>query len=136
MSASMSGMRAGTESDSVSQPQSGSYRDLIAWRKAMDLVVGVYAETARLPVEERFGLALQMRRAAVSIPSNIAEGWGRGPTPDFTRFLRIARGSILELSTQVEICTTLGFPGDWEAILGQADEVRKILQGLINSRDA
>ena len=132
----MSGMKAGIENDSVSQQQGGSYRDLITWRKAMDLVVGVYAETARLPVEERFGLALQMRRAAVSIPSNIAEGWSRGPTPDFTRFLRIARGSILELSTQAEICTTLGFPGDWGAILEQADEVRKILQGLINSRDA
>ena len=132
----MSGMKAGIENDSVSQQQGGSYRDLIAWRKSMELVVGVYAETARLPIEERFGLALQMRRAAVSIPSNIAEGWGRGPTPDFARFLRIARGSILELSTQTEICTTLGFPGDWRAILEQADEVRKILQGLINSRDA
>ena len=131
----MTGMRAGIE-DSVSQQQSGSYRDLITWRKAMDLVVGVYAETARLPVEERFGLALQMRRAAVSIPSNIAEGWGRGPTPDFARFLRIARGSIFELSTQTEICTTLGFPGDWGAIFEQAEEVRKILQGLINSRNA
>ncbi len=132
----MSGMKAGIENDSVSQQQGGSYRDLIAWRKSMELVVGVYAETARLPIEERFGLALQMRRAAVSIPSNIAEGWGRGPTPDFARFLRIARGSILELSTQTEICTTLGFPGDWRAILEQADEVRKILQGLINSRNA
>ena len=113
---------------------SRSYRDLIAWQKAMDLVISVYRATRDLPGEERFGLTAQMRRCAVSIPSNIAEGWGRGDNQDFTRFLTIARGSLLELSTQIDICQRLGYSGAWEPLLEGADEVRRILHGLIKSR--
>lgn len=130
----MHDMESHVEHSLVAPPKSSSYRDLAAWRKAMELVISVYAETGKLSTDERFGLTQQMRRSAVSIPSNIAEGWSRGPTPDFTRFLRMARGSIFELSTQAEICASLKFPGDWPAILDQADEVRRILQGLIRSR--
>ena len=111
-----------------------SYHDLIAWQKAMDLVVSVYRATKILPDNERFGLIAQMRRCAVSIPSNIAEGWGRGDSQDFTRFLTIGRGSLFELSTQVEVCQRLKFRGEWGALLNQADEVGRILQGLIKSR--
>ncbi len=67
-----------------------SYRDLVAWQKSMGLALTVYRETAKLPPEERFGLTAQTRRCAVSVPSNIAEGWGRGATQDYIRFLRNA----------------------------------------------
>ncbi len=84
-----------------------SYRDLIAWQKAMDLVVYLYRETAKLPDDERFGLRGQMRRSAVRIPSTIAEGWGRRSTGDYVRFLKIAQGSVYELLTQAELARRL-----------------------------
>ncbi|MDY7109703.1 MAG: four helix bundle protein [Planctomycetota bacterium] len=115
---------------------SRSYRDLIAWQKAMELVVSVYRMTGALPDEERFGLTSQMRRCAVSIPSNIAEGRGRGDNRDFTGFLTVARGSLMELATQIDICPRLGYTGVWESLMDGADEVRRILQGLIQSRPA
>ena len=111
-----------------------SYRDLIAWQKAMALAEQVYASTASLPDEERFGLAAQMRRCAVSIPSNIAEGWGRGRPREFARYLTIARASTFEISTQAELCERLKLPGAWRIILDQADEVGRILHGLLRSR--
>lgn len=111
-----------------------SYRDLIAWQKAMELVVLVYEETRKLPDDERFGLTSQLRRCAVSVPSNIAEGWGRGSSRDNVRLLGIARGSLMELATQAEICRRLGLSGDWDAMLRRVDEVRRILHGLIQSR--
>ncbi len=113
-----------------------SYRDLTAWQKAMDLTEKVYAETAKLPNRERFGLVAQMRRSAVSVPSNIAEGWGRGQTQDFPRHLSIARGSVFELTTQAEICQRLCLAGNWAAILERANEVGRIVRGLIRSRTA
>ena len=115
--------------------QIDSYRDLIAWQRGIDLVEHVYQQTADLPNDERLGLVAQMRRSAVSIPSNIAEGWGRGARKDYIRFLRTARGSLFELSTQAEICKRLRFAGDWAHIMDTADEVRRILQGLIRSLD-
>ncbi len=111
----------------------GSYRDLIAWQKAMDLLCRTYGTTARLPTEERFGLRAEMRRSAVSIPSNIAEGWGRDTTPDYIRFLYIGRGSQCELSTQAAACLRLGYRGDWPEIITGCDELGRILNGLINS---
>lgn len=78
-----------------------SYKDLIAWQKAMDLVVEIYRITKRFPPEEQFGLTAQMRRAAVSIPSNIAEGYGRNTTKEYRNFLRISIGSNCELETQI-----------------------------------
>ncbi len=107
-----------------------SYRDLLAWQKGMDLVVQCYRESSRLPTEERYGLRAQMRRSAVSIPSNIAEGWGRRSRREYLRFLRIAQGSIFELLTQVEIAQRLGFSGDWASIRMQALEAGRVLYGL------
>src|SRR5436305_7707459 len=86
-----------------------NYQDLIVWQRAMDLVVAVYRFTAALPKQETYGLVSQMRRASVSIPSNIAEGQGRGGSPEFVRFLHIAHGSLRELETQVFICDRLGY---------------------------
>jgi len=110
-----------------------SYRDLIVWQKAMDLVVSVYRETASLPQSEQYGLTAQMRKCAVSVPSNVAEGWGRNATQDYLRFLRVARASLFELTTQVEICERLGFAGNRNSITVDADEVRRVLHGLIRS---
>ncbi len=110
-----------------------SYRDLIAWQKSMNLVQLAYEQSANLPQRERFGLTAQLRRCAVSIPSNIAEGWGRGSTRDYVRFLRTARGSLFEFLTQVELCVRLNYDGNWNAISGLADDVRRLLQGLIGS---
>ena len=110
-----------------------SFRDLIAWQKAMNLVCHVYARTKELPDDERFGLIAQMRRCAVSIPSNIAEGQGRDTPADFLRFLQIARGSAHELSTQAEICVRLGFGGSFDGLISDSEEVARILNGLIAS---
>lgn len=85
------------------------FRQLIVWQKSMDLVEDVYKLTASLPTEEKFGLCSQMRRCAVSIPSNIAEGYNRSHLGDYLRFLSIAKGSAGELQTQLEISARLGF---------------------------
>src|SRR3954468_17242642 len=84
-----------------------TYRDLIAWQKAMELVKTVYRVTVQMPEDERFGLTNQMRRAAVSIPSNIAEGYARQTTADYIKFLKTARGSLSELMTQLQIAFEL-----------------------------
>ena len=86
-----------------------SYRDLRVWRRSMDLVVRVYSETGCFPREEVYGLQSQMRRAAVSIPSNIAEGKGRITDRDRTHFYSQARGSLLELETHILIAQELGY---------------------------
>ena len=86
-----------------------SHRDLIAWQKAMDLVVETYKVSQDFPKEELYGLTSQMRRAAVSIPANIAEGQGRRLSGEFTHFLGNARGSLLELDTHLEISLRLGY---------------------------
>ena len=122
-----------TEKEAPLVEQIKSYRDLITWQKGMDLVVRVYRETANLSPNERFGLISQMRRCAVSVPSNIAEGWGRGARQDYIRFLRTARGSLYELSTQADICKRLTLAGDWDAIMNMGDDVRRLLHGLIRS---
>ncbi len=85
------------------------YQDLIVWQKAMDLVEKVYEITRHYPREELYGLTAQSRKAAVSIPSNIAEGQGRSTTPDFLRHLSIAYGSLLELETQILIARRLKY---------------------------
>ncbi len=88
---------------------SGDYRDLIAWKKAFELVIAVYRETSHFPVEERFGITGQIRRACVSVPSNIAEGQGRNSKGEFVHHLLIALGSLKELETQLLISGALGF---------------------------
>src|SRR6476646_11745789 len=84
-----------------------TFRDLIAWQRAMVLAKEVYRVTGGMPESEKFGLTNQMRRAAVSIPSNIAEGHARQSRADYLKFLRIARGSLAELATQVELAVNL-----------------------------
>lgn len=111
-----------------------AFSDLRVWRSAMELAVNVYRSTAKFPHEEIYSLTQQMRRAAVSIPSNIAEGKGRGSTRDFRQFLFNARGSLLELQTQVMIAQTLGYlsKSDTNVLLNRAAAVGKGLSGLIN----
>lgn len=111
------------------------YRELIVWQRSMDLVVEVYRRTDGFPKSEAFGLTNQMRRAAVSVPSNIAEGQGRSTAKDFAHFLHIARGSLHELETQACIAHRLGYlPDDAAAdIAGRTAEVARILNGLIRS---
>jgi four helix bundle protein len=103
--------------------------DLIVWRKSMDLVVLIYKLTKNFPKEELYGLVSQMRRSAVSIPSNISEGRRRGSRNEFQRFLRIAFGSASELETQLEISRRLNYINNEEAgeTQGLLEEVLKIL---------
>ena len=89
--------------------KSSDFRELKVWQKAMDLTVEIYRITRCLPKEETYGLSDQMRRAAVSVPSNIAEGQGRDSCREFIHFLSMARGSLRELSTQLEICERIQF---------------------------
>lgn len=109
------------------------YRELIAWQKAMSLVTHVYSITKRFPDDERFGLVSQMRRCAVSIPSNIAEGQARNTTGEFKQFVGFARGSIAELTTQILIAEQLGYLIEPKQTLDLADEVGRILSGLLKS---
>jgi four helix bundle protein len=111
------------------------YQELTAWQKAMDLVTIVYASTDKFPPSEVFGLRNQIRRAAVSIPSNIAEGQGRRSRQDFIRFLLISNGSLQELETQVIIAARLTFLShdQKDRILDLSSEVGRLLNGLSKS---
>ena len=104
----------GGEHGVVAEGRIQSYRDLRVWQDAMDLVEEVYRISHAFPSDERFGLTSQIRRAAVSVPSNIAEGWGRGRTKEYTQFLRYARASLKEIETQWLIAHRLGFIGNAE----------------------
>jgi four helix bundle protein len=114
---------------------SGSYRDLRVWQNAMDLVVSVYHETQGFPKEERYGLTSQMRRAAVSIPSNIAEGKGRSTDRDRALFFCHARGSLLELETQILIGQRLTYLNDQgaDSLIKISAELGRMLNSLIQS---
>ncbi len=109
------------------------FHDLIVWQKAMTLTVEIYRVTGSFPSSESFGLVSQLRRAAVSIPSNIAEGQGRSGSNDFPRFLRTALGSTNEVQTQIELARRLGFiPDEAHAPLNaELLEIRKMLHGLL-----
>jgi four helix bundle protein len=112
-----------------------SYKNLIAWQKAMELVTAIYDATQGFPSHEQFGLISQLRRAAVSVPSNIAEGKEHYSNRDFVRFLRHARGSLAEIETQVLIAQQRTYL-DNETTLKltqHIDELGRILSGLINS---
>ncbi len=95
----------------VEEPKRGvrTYRDLVAWQLGMDLAQLVYRITAGFPDSERFGLTAQLRRSSVSVPANIAEGFGRGGKVEFRRFLEIARGSLFESQTHAELARRLGW---------------------------
>ena len=110
-----------------------TFRDLVAWQKSVALVTGVYQRTRVFPKEEMYGLVSQMRRAAVSIPSNVAEGFGRHSTNEYVRFLQISMGSLFELETQLEIAQNLGYlePKQYEALEEDCREVERILSALI-----
>src|ERR1044071_4088526 len=112
-----------------------NYSELIAWQKAMELVELVYESTRRFPGDELYGLTNQLRRAAVSIPSNIAEGQGRKSTNEFLRYLSMAHGSLREVETQLLIATRLGYLQKAESgnLMGIAAEVGRLINGLINS---
>ena len=101
----------------------------------MDLVEGVYLATRQYPADERYGLVAQMRRASVSIPSNIAEGHGRKATQAYINHLSIATGSLMELETQLQIASRLGYTTakDAEPLMKSAEEIGKMLAGLKNS---
>jgi len=113
-----------------------SHRDLIAWQKAFELARLTYELTATFPADEKYGLTSQMRRAAVSAASNIAEGWGRGRGPDFARFLRIARGSAHELETQLCIAEAVGLQVNGiEEFQKAIDEMTRVTNGLLRTID-
>ncbi|PJK04718.1 four helix bundle protein [Lysobacteraceae bacterium NML71-0210] len=109
-----------------------SYRDLQIWQRAMALTADIYRLAATLPGSERYGLCAQMQRAAVSIPSNIAEGHERDSTREFLRFISIAQGSLAELETQLLLAVSLELSGQStiDALLLEASELGRMLNGL------
>jgi four helix bundle protein len=112
-----------------------SFRDLVVWQRAMQLTVAVYCLTQQFPREEIYGLTSQIRRSAVSVPSNIAEGHGRLNTGEYRQFLGIARGSNFELQTQLEIARALKFgnPKQLDEAEGLSHEVGKMLYATLES---
>ena len=107
-----------------------SYRDLEVWQKSMDFVEDVYKALKFFPVEERYGICDQIRRAVVSIPSNIAEGFGRDSNADFAHFLTIARGSLFEVATQLEISSRLGYLPPNSGLYQQVNAIGKMLNAF------
>jgi four helix bundle protein len=114
------------------------YRDLDVWQLAMQIAVSIYLVTRAFPTEEKFGLVAQFRRAAVSVPSNIAEGHSRIGAAEFRRFVSIARGSVAEVETQITLSVVLGFvPGDAITSLSlDLKRLSKMLFGLYRSLSA
>ena len=112
-----------------------SYKDLIAWQKAVLLVTDIYSATKQFPADERFGIVSQLNRAAVSVPANIAEGWGRKSSKNYLQFLRVSRGSLMEIETLLVISKNLNFlsPENYAQLSEKAEEVGRILHGLIKS---
>jgi four helix bundle protein len=117
----------------MGKPQ--TVKDLEVWRKSMDLVVESYRASAAFPGDEKFGLVSQIRRAATSVPANIAEGFGRWSTRDFARFLTIAGGSLRELETHFHIAEKLGYiqPARLAAILADIDETVRMTYAMIST---
>ena len=109
------------------------HKDLVVWQKSIGLVSDIYSITSNWPKEGIYGLTSQLRRAAVSVPSNIAEGAGRGSNRDFVRFLNISLGSLAEVDTQLEIAKRLCLPGSLADVDKNLIEIRKMLLGLKKS---
>ncbi len=109
------------------------YQQLTVWQKGMQLVKLIYLVTKALPHEELYGLSNQMRRAVISIPSNIAEGFGRYNTKEYMHFLRIARGSCYEVETQLQICTQINYLTEEEtsAPLQLCNEINRMLNAML-----
>ncbi len=110
-----------------------SYQDLLVWQKAMSLVTDIYRITSEFPPEERYGLTSQVRRAAVSIPSYIAEGQAMPTRGELLQFLGYAKGSLAELDTQLRIAENLGYLHDSDTLFGDLFDVRQMLSGLVSS---
>ena len=110
-----------------------TFRELLVWQKSMDLVTSVYTFTKIFPREENFGLTSQIRRSSISIPSNIAEGFGRDGLKDYLRFLNIAIASLYELQTQVEISFNLNYidKNVFESVYSRTREIERMLSSLI-----
>jgi four helix bundle protein len=128
---SCSSVSKSSEEDYVS----GTFRDLEVWKAAMEFALRVYRLTAQFPKEERYGLTSQMRRASVSIPSNIAEGKGRSSDKELIQFLCHSRGSLFEIETQLAIAEQLGYSTteDCDAVQREAARIGQMLNGLIRS---
>ena len=110
-----------------------SHKDLLVGQRSMDLVETVYRLTANFPAVEQWGLVSQMRRAAISVPSNVAEGFGRQATGEYRHHLSIGRGSLLELETQILLGKRLKYlqPSDSDSILKEIDEISRMLATLV-----
>jgi four helix bundle protein len=114
---------------------SGTYTDLQVWQAAMDLAEDVYRITKNFPKEETYGLTIQLRRAAVSVPSNIAEGKGRSSDKELAQFLCHSRGSLFEIETQINLARRLGYldTQEAEAVLRNTARVGQLLNGLLRA---
>lgn len=112
-----------------------SHRDLVAWQKAIEMGLPIYSLTKGFPEHEKFGLTSQIRRASVSVASNIAEGYGRGRSNDYLRFLTMARGSLCEIDTQLYFALRLGYTNesDHQVALKECKDCGRVLAGLIRS---
>jgi four helix bundle protein len=117
------------------EKKTSTYKDLIVWQKSIQLVTDIYALTKTFPMDERYGIVSQINRAVISIPSNIAEGWGRELSKNYLQFLRVSRGSLMETETLILIAKNLHYVNekDFNQINEKIEEVGKILQGLIKS---
>ncbi|MEW6133285.1 MAG: four helix bundle protein [Pseudomonadota bacterium] len=110
-----------------------NHRSLNAWQQAMELVVAVYQATSKFPQNEQYGLTSQLRRAAVSVPANIAEGAARNGSKEFLHFLGIAIGSLSELDTLIDLSRQLGYLENTEELNGKIDDVGGLVMGLASS---
>lgn len=112
-----------------------SYRGLLVWQKAMELVVETYRLSSRFPKEEQYGLTSQLRRASVSVPSNVAEGYGRASRREYLQFLYVGQGSLKETETQIILAEMLGYASKdaAELLLEKSEVVGKLLGGLIRA---
>jgi four helix bundle protein len=110
-----------------------TFRDLIVWQKSMALVTEIYKLSKGFPKDEAYGLTSQLRRCAISIPSNIAEGYGRNSTNEYLHFLRIATGSLYELQTQIEISMNLNYlkRSNFDELYESSREIERMLSSLI-----
>ena len=119
-------------SDKHQNPEARGYRDLVVWQKGLALTKEIYLLTQQLPADEKFGLVSQMRRAAVSVPSNIAEGQARHTTGEFIQFISHAEGSVAELDTQLTLCQDLKLlsSNDCSRAATLLDELRRMLNSL------
>jgi four helix bundle protein len=115
-----------------------SYKDLIVWQKGIEIVNEIYIVTKHFPVHELYGLTSQIKRAAISVPANIAEGWGRGTTKNYIQFLEISRGSLFELETLIIISTNLNFitQDKCNEICKKVNETGRMLNALITKLES